>query len=62
MFNFEMFKIGFIQTLITITTLLCILGPVLLGLLTNSYWVLLLYIITLPIGVGFIVEDTCTNS
>ena len=62
MFNFKIFKIGFIQTLITIITLLCILGPVLLGLLINSYWVLLLYIITLPIGVGFIVEDTCTNS
>ena len=57
MFNFEIFKTGFIQTLIVIITLLCILGPILLGLLINSYWVLLLYIITLPIGVGFIVED-----
>ena len=61
MFNFEMFKIGFIQTLIVITTLLCILGPIVLGLLINSYWILLLYLITLPIGVGFIVEDMCTN-
>ena len=59
MFNFEMFKIGFIQTLIAIITFLCMIGPILLGLLTNSYWVLLLYIITLPIGVGFIVEDMC---
>jgi hypothetical protein len=57
MFNFEIFKTGFIQTLIVIITVLCILGPILLGLLINSYWVLLLYIITLPIGVGFIVED-----
>lgn len=62
MFDFRIFKIGFIQTLITIITILCILGPVLLGLLINSYWVLLLYIITLPIGVGFIVEDMCTNN
>lgn len=61
MFNFEIFKIGFIQTLIIIITVLCILGPILLGLLINSYWVLLLYIITLPIGVGFIfmVEGMC---
>ena len=62
MFNFAIFKIGFIQTLITIITVLCIIGPVALGILINSYWVLLLYIITIPIGVGFIVESTCTNS
>ena len=57
MFNFENFKIGFIETLKVIITLLAILGPIILGIVTNCYWVLLAYIITLPIGVGFIVED-----